>query len=457
MKYIDNDMDELFNKAGQDYPLNTDHKNWDAVYKALQEDKGDLPPPQAPKNFNRYYLLLFLMILPMLYIIINNRYQYTQKDNVSATIIIPPAEQAPNPNPLPAGSIRPRPAEADIATPLGSTNNDAERPDKQDEAKSTGAARQVLPNRQSVTSLSTGEYSNNNRPVEKNVALAARSDELVKSGEPVKNKIFTVTGSYQNNSERLKTLVQDAQTAQYSYLTVPLAGVTQPFGKPAAIISEPPVFKALHDAADLLTAKQKSKALQRRGFYYGVKGGPDFSSIKGQQVKQAGAAAGILAGYKLNNRWSIELAGLWSNKKYYTDGKYFDKSSAYMPSTVQIYYLDGSCDMIELPISVMYRFSERANTFFVSAGLNSYFMKKESYDYLAQAGGVEYRGYRKYKNSGNHIFSNMQLSGGYQFKILGNINLRIEPYVQVPVQKVGIGNMPITSMGVHLGIFRNIR
>lgn len=456
MKYIDNDMDELFNKAGQDYPLNTDHKNWDAVYKALQEDKGDLPPPQAPKSFNRYYLFLFLLILPMLYIIINNRYQYTHKDTVSATNIIPPAEHTPNPNSLREGSTSSNLAGKETDTRLESTVNDAEQSNKQNEKIPGVAAGQALPNAKGLTSLGVG-ISNNNTSVKKNTATAPRSHELVKSGESTTNKIHTIPPNRPNNSKQIDIQVQEAPTAHYSYLSVSLAGITRPFSKPAAIISEPPVFKSLDNSAGQLPIKQKSKPFQHRGFYYGVKGGPDLSSIKGQQVKQAGAAAGILAGYRLNNSWSIEVAGLWSNKKYYTDGKYFDKSSAYMPSTVEIYYLDGSCDMIELPISVMYRFSERPNTFFVSAGLNSYFMKKERYKYLAEAGGVEYEGYRKYKNSGNHIFSNMQLSGGYQFKIFGNTNLRVEPYVQVPVQKVGIGNMPITSMGLHLGILRDIR
>ena len=40
MKFYDDDMDELFNKAGRDYPLKTDPKNWDAVRSALHPEDG---------------------------------------------------------------------------------------------------------------------------------------------------------------------------------------------------------------------------------------------------------------------------------------------------------------------------------------------------------------------------------------------------------------------------------
>ena len=40
MKFFDDDMDELFNKAGRQYPLKTDPKNWEAVRGALHQEQG---------------------------------------------------------------------------------------------------------------------------------------------------------------------------------------------------------------------------------------------------------------------------------------------------------------------------------------------------------------------------------------------------------------------------------
>jgi hypothetical protein len=185
--------------------------------------------------------------------------------------------------------------------------------------------------------------------------------------------------------------------------------------------------------------------------------GPDFSTIKYQDIKNIGSGVGLLLGYRFSNHWSVEASGFWSTKKYFTDGKYFDKANANVPAYVELYFLDGGCQMVELPIDVRYEFTPGKNSFFMTAGLNSYFMKKESYDYKADASGSVYDGHRNYTNSGSNIFSNLQLSGGYQHKLFSKFVIRIEPYLQVPLREVGIGKMPITSAGVHIGLVRETK
>lgn len=107
--------------------------------------------------------------------------------------------------------------------------------------------------------------------------------------------------------------------------------------------------------------------------------------------------------------------------------------------------------MFEFPLSVRYNISDR---FFAGAGLTSYIMKHESYDYMANAGGMVYPGYRSYKHSGDHLFSNLQLSGGYDLKLKQRFKIRIEPYIKLPLKNIGIGKMPITSSGVYFGLMR---
>ncbi len=66
MQYLDNDMDELFNKAGNDYPLRTDVPDFDGIL-------GKLNPAvnAAPKRNYRKYLLL-LLLLPIGYLMNNS-------------------------------------------------------------------------------------------------------------------------------------------------------------------------------------------------------------------------------------------------------------------------------------------------------------------------------------------------------------------------------------------------
>ncbi len=167
-----------------------------------------------------------------------------------------------------------------------------------------------------------------------------------------------------------------------------------------------------------------------------------------------GYSVGLMLGYKLNKHFSLEVAAIYANKKYYTDGKYFDKTGADIPSAVTLNHLDGGCQMFEFPLSVRYNLKK---SFFATAGLTSYLMKKESYDYSATAYGATYYNYKTYNNSGNYLFSNAQLSLGYDYKLSTKINIRIEPYIKIPVKNIGIGKMPITSTGLYLGITRNIK
>ena len=53
MRYFDNDMDDLFNKAGKDYPLNTGKKDWNAVQQKLAGEE-ETPPAANSKNYKRY-------------------------------------------------------------------------------------------------------------------------------------------------------------------------------------------------------------------------------------------------------------------------------------------------------------------------------------------------------------------------------------------------------------------
>ena len=79
-------------------------------------------------------------------------------------------------------------------------------------------------------------------------------------------------------------------------------------------------------------------------------------------------------------------------------------------------------------------------------------MKKEDYDYLATHNNMSYEGYKSYSNSGANFLSVMSLGIGYEHSIGSGTILRVEPYLKIPLKGFGIGNMPIASSGLYLGI-----
>jgi hypothetical protein len=83
-------------------------------------------------------------------------------------------------------------------------------------------------------------------------------------------------------------------------------------------------------------------------------------------------------------------------------------------------------------------------------------MKKESYIYDYYYGSSS--SYRRHEldtaNATKNLFSNLSLSMGYSHRLGNFADIRIEPYLKVPVSKMGIGNLPLFSTGLQIGITR---
>jgi len=91
----------------------------------------------------------------------------------------------------------------------------------------------------------------------------------------------------------------------------------------------------------------------------------------------------------LKNGISIETGILYDKKNYYTKGKYFDKKSlGYYFQNVEIINADGNCSMWEIPLNIQYDFaSAKKYNWFVTAGLSSYLMHNEYYNFTYKKDG----------------------------------------------------------------------
>jgi hypothetical protein len=161
-----------------------------------------------------------------------------------------------------------------------------------------------------------------------------------------------------------------------------------------------------------------------------------------------------MLGYRFNRRLSVEASALWDHKAYYTSGEYFNKTKADIPPTVNIVNMNGTCNMFEIPINVRYDFWLLKNGgFYATAGFSSYMMQLETYSYLATAPGYNpWTADKSYPHSGNDFFSMVHLSAGYRFQ-WGKIGeVRLEPYYKIPLKGVGIGQLPMTSTGLYIGL-----
>lgn len=190
--------------------------------------------------------------------------------------------------------------------------------------------------------------------------------------------------------------------------------------------------------------KTKSSLGSKVSFY--IAGGPDISSVGFDNPGKWEFQYGAGLSYALSKRISIR-AGFFTASKIYTADPEDYQSSYQIPNLQKI---EANCKVYEIPLNIIYNFHTTKNhNWFVAGGLSSYLMKKETYDYHYKNAWGQMQVYsHSYKNENKHLFSVINLSGGYQYHFTDRIFLLAEPYVRIPVRGIGNGKVKLNSGGV---------
>ncbi|MBC7937127.1 MAG: porin family protein [Rhizobacter sp.] len=192
-----------------------------------------------------------------------------------------------------------------------------------------------------------------------------------------------------------------------------------------------------------IAAKRKNKQPSR--FYFSIVAGIEGNGVNFPGTNKFGTRAGFTAGYQLTKNLSIQT-GFFAGSKKYVAGKndYKAKAGSYW-STVEITRVDANCRVFEIPVSLRYDFdpSKKWNAF-AGAGLSSYFMDKEDYEYDYIRNSNPYHAKASYKGN-QHLFSVLRLSGGIERKISPQFSLGINPGIAIPLAGVGEGQIKLFS------------
>ena len=200
-------------------------------------------------------------------------------------------------------------------------------------------------------------------------------------------------------------------------------------------------------------AKPKKKSRRSSSFEIGVTAGPDLSTVKYQYTDKAGFNAGLQLGYNFNDRWSLRSGIIYTRKNYSAKGKDFHPPKDYWTNNYYLHKVEGSCFMLEIPLNISYNIpASQKNKFFVSSGLSTYLMGKETYQYDYTYNGIMKRkDWTNYKNS-HFIFSILNVSAGFEKEINKRFSIEAESYAKVPLKGVGFGNMQMSSYGIYFSL-----
>ncbi|WP_207422038.1 hypothetical protein [Desertivirga brevis] len=177
--------------------------------------------------------------------------------------------------------------------------------------------------------------------------------------------------------------------------------------------------------------------------------GPDFSSTRAIAGKRADLNVGLL----INVNWrsfTVSTGARYGVKKY--DAEALDYALRNPSRASEIYNIDASCNVLEIPVQLSVPISYWKNkNIAVIGGLSSYLMLKEKYlfEYTPESGVNDF--ILTKTNANQSYFGVAGLSARYTFKPTNqNIRFGLEPYVKLPLGGVGEGKVKLKSSGISL-------
>jgi len=200
--------------------------------------------------------------------------------------------------------------------------------------------------------------------------------------------------------------------------------------------------------SEIKEQKQRNSAAGKLTLY--LSAGPDISSIGLDNPGEWTFQYGMGLSYSISKQWSVR-SGFYAGRKIYSADSTEYHSTYYPPKLERI---DANCLVYEIPVNVVYSFPvTKKHNWFIAGGLSSYLMKEETYEYFYNNSWGQPQYYsHTYKNVNTHIFSVINLSGGYQYHFTDRLSLVAEPYVKIPVSGVGSGKVKLNSGGMLFSI-----
>jgi hypothetical protein len=178
---------------------------------------------------------------------------------------------------------------------------------------------------------------------------------------------------------------------------------------------------------------------------------PDLSSVGLKNFSKPGSAISFMAEYAVIPRLFVQSGIVRSVKDYNAKaGEY--TWPARWPQTVLPSSVDGVCRILEIPLNLRYDISQTDRSrWFAGGGMSSYYMQNEKYTYNYD----KYVHDPKYKwegKTGWYWLSHINASAGYEYRFSQKLSLLAEPYVRVPIKKVGLGKVNLFTTGVWISV-----
>lgn len=180
---------------------------------------------------------------------------------------------------------------------------------------------------------------------------------------------------------------------------------------------------------------------------------PDVNAIERLNEFAFGKSAGILLEYNLTKRFVLQTGAIYTYKKYNTGiENYHAWAKNWATRPVLPTSVEGDCEILDIPLNLRYNvLLNPQNTWFVSAGVSSYLMLTEGYEYYyPETANVPTNlpRYVTWKRDDDYFSSMFNISFGFEKKLNQHISIQAEPYLKTPLKEIGRGKVNLYSSGV---------
>jgi hypothetical protein len=196
--------------------------------------------------------------------------------------------------------------------------------------------------------------------------------------------------------------------------------------------------------------KENEKQKKKGSFILTLSTGIDVSAVDIKKIGTAAIQYGGGIGYNFANGITLRTGFFAGKKLYSADSADYNAPAGWWQYYPGLKNIKADCKVYEIPLFVSYKFkSVKNHSWFVSTGISSVIMKRETYDYLYKGAWGQYQTtQRTIKNQNKHLFSVLTLSGGYTYNLNKRIAFSAEPYFKMPLTGIGFGKIKLKSTGM---------
>ena len=432
-------LDIKIKEAADHYEPAYDEAAWSKMEKLLDKNM----PINKPNKRRMIWLFLLLMFIAGSLLFIGNFRKSSNKENITLkentrNSSFAPAEGGPINSKNEKKSVPP--ANEKKIVPSGNEKRSASSTGNKLKTSSPTLSEATypagLPKKHPSNNKSDAHRSGNDQEVHAEGQIAVTNNYSPENNRKPENGVSRV-GDYETQNRQISKN-EDTATS-----------------KPKSLPREQNMNKEESDTVlkPATTKKVRSSKKEnkfRKSFSVSFSLGPDVSAIHLNNAGKIEPAFGLGISYAFASKWSIK-SGIFFEKKVYEAAP----SDYHAPARFTNYFPDlknisADCELIELPLVVSYYFSASPTySWLASAGISSFLMKTEDYDYLSKnaSGQSSYYNYVIH-NKNEHFLSSIRLSAGYQKKLSNNFSIVAEPYFNVPLSGIGYGKVNLYSAGV---------